>query len=117
MARNYHRILLIDDRAHLSPRLVYLGASLSCMRGKWGHTPSCEIPYGKIGTFEQSGELGKHHPERSLIKELLYYDRRVHDSLAQWSVMIFYDPCVLLGPVDETMIRSSWSILLLVHIA
>src|SRR3954462_37613 len=91
MAQNYHRILLSDDRAYLSPRLVYLGASLSCMRGQWGHTPLCEIPYGRMETFGQSGELGKHHSEYSPIKESLHHIRRAHDSLAQWSVMIVYD--------------------------
>ena len=91
MARNYHRILLIDDRAHLSPQLVYLGASLSGMRGQREHTPFCEIPYGRTGTFEQPGELGKHHSERSLIRESFHHNRRTHDSLAQWSVMIVYD--------------------------
>src|SRR4051812_20324594 len=91
MAQNYHRILLRDDRAYLSPRLVYLRASPSCMRGQWGHTPLCEIPYGRTGTFEQSDELGKHHSERSLIRESLHHIRRVHNSMVQWSVMIVYD--------------------------
>src|SRR5438270_10606407 len=91
MALNYHRILLRDDRAHLSPRLVYLGVSLSCTRSQWGHTPFCEIPNGRTKTLEQSGELGKHHSERSLIRESFHHIRRAHDSLAQWSVMIVYD--------------------------
>src|SRR3954463_4310962 len=56
-----------------------------------GHTPFCEIPYDRTGTFEQSDELGKHHLERSLIRESLHHIRRVHDSLVQWSVMIVYD--------------------------
>src|SRR4051812_1631275 len=91
MAQNYHRILLRDDRAHLSLRLVYLGASLSCRRGQWRYTPFCEIPYDRTGTLEQSGELGKHHSECSLIRESFHHIRRAHDSLAQWSVMIVYD--------------------------
>ena len=91
MAQDYHRILHRDDRAYLSPRLVYLGASLSCTRSQWGHTPFCEIPYGRTGTFEQSDELGKRHSECSLIRESLHHFRRAHDSLAQRSVMIVYN--------------------------